>query len=198
MPDSIRHPLRLALSRQAGFAYVLLLLVVALIGLVSAATVSLGAAMARRDAEQELLAIGGEFQRALRSYAGMPVNAATASAVIAANPGRGPKSLEDLLKDPRAPGLRRHLRQVYADPLTGRAEWGLVRDAQGAIVGVYSLADGVPIQQGGFDAQWAGFEEAGSYREWVFGLAPMQVKAKPPSMGAGYLPSNPTSPMTIR
>ena len=149
---------------QRGFAYLLLLLAIALIGVAASAAVSLGATMARRDAEQQLLAIGAEFQQALRSYAGVP-----AGAVIPTG-GRGPRSLEDLLKDPRVPGVRRHLRQLYADPLTGKTEWGLVTDNQGYIAGVYSLAEGKPIKRSGFDAQWLDFDEAESYRDWTFGL----------------------------
>jgi type II secretory pathway pseudopilin PulG len=152
---------------QRGFAYVLLLLAVALISIAATAAMTLGATMARRDAERELLAIGAEFQQALRSYAGVPVRA-----VGAASPtiGQGPRTLDDLLKDPRMPGIRRHLRQLYADPLTGKSEWGLVMDAQGRITGVHSLAEGKPIRQSGFEPQFAALENAESYRQWVFGL----------------------------
>ncbi len=143
---------------QRGFAYLLLLATIAILGIASSAAVTLGAQMGRRDAEQQLMAIGAEFQQALRGYAGVPLGA------------RGPRSLEELLKDPRVPGIRRHLRQLYADPLTGKAEWGLVTDSQGFIVGIHSLADGTPIKQNGFDPAQAGFEEARSYRDWVFGL----------------------------
>lgn len=154
---------------DAGFAYVLLLLAIALISIAATAAVSLGATMARRDAELQLLAIGAEFHLALNSYAGVPlgVNAPPM-------PGRGPRSLEDLLKDPRSPGIRRHLRQVYADPLTGKSEWGLVRDSLGTITGVYSLAQGTPLKRSGFEARWAGFEEAADYGQWVFGSMPVR------------------------
>ena len=150
---------------QHGFAYLLLLIAVALIGLVASASISLGATIARRDAEQQLLAVGAEFQKALQSYAGVPAGAVTPTS------GRGPRSLDDLVKDPRTPGVRRHLRQIYADPLTGKAEWGLVTDSQGLIVGVYSLAEGKPIKRTGFEQGWLAFEEAESYANWVFGLS---------------------------
>jgi type II secretory pathway pseudopilin PulG len=146
-----------------GFAYVLLLILIAILGLVAANTVSAGSALARRDAEAELLAIGAEFEVALRSYAGV------GNAIVAPT-ARGPQTLEELLKDPRSPGIRRHLRQIYADPLTGKPQWGLVKDQSGLIVGVYSLAEGIPIKQEGFDVRQAGFAQAQSYRQWVFGL----------------------------
>jgi type II secretory pathway pseudopilin PulG len=151
-------------SRQAGVAYLLLLVAIAIIGISAAAAVSIGSAVARRDAEVQLLAIGAEFQRALASYAGVPAGAAAA-------PGaRGPRDLQDLLRDPRQPGIRRHLRKVYADPLTGKDDWGLLRDSEGFIVGVYSLADGRPAKRTGWPPEWSGFEDQDSYAGWVFGL----------------------------
>jgi len=155
--------------RQRGLAYLVLLLAIALLGLAASASLSLGAAMARRDAERQLLAVGLEFQQALRSYAGISV---------AAPGGLGPRALGDLLKDPRVPGTRRHLRQLYPDPLTGRTEWGLVRDSQGYIVGVHSLAMGKPLQRTGFEPLQANFEEAESYGKWIFGL-PLPVLQPP-------------------
>lgn len=152
-----------------GFAYLLLLVAVALIGLVATASVSLGTQMARRDAERQLLAIGLEFQNALLSYAGV------ASGSIIANAARGPRTLDELLKDPRVPAIRRHLRQHYDDPLTGKAEWGLVVDSGGFIVGIYSLAEGRPIRQEGFESTQSSFDNAGSYRQWVFGLPASQL-----------------------
>jgi hypothetical protein len=147
---------------EVGFAYVLLLVSVALIGTAFSATIGLGATMARRDAELQLMSIGLEFQQALRSYADAPSGTALPPGM------RGPRRLQDLLKDPRVPGVRRHLRQLYADPLTGREEWGVLTDPAGFIVGIYSLAQGRPIRREGFDPALPGFEQAQSYQQWVF------------------------------
>ncbi len=170
-----------ALAGSRGFAYVLLLAAVAIIAVAATASLRIGVQMSRRNAEQSLLYVGSEFERALRSYAGMPVNvnisasnAAASQALLAA---RGPRTLEDLLKDPRTPGVRRHLRQIYADPMTGQQTWGLMKDPAGFIIGVYSLAEGVPIKQTGFAPNQAGFEQAQTYSAWVFGLPSTQLKA---------------------
>lgn len=152
-------------SPQRGFAYLLLLVLVAVIGIAGAAAVELGAGMARRDAEQQLLHVGAEFQRALHGYAGLPPEG------LPATTGRGPRTLEELLKDPRAAGTRRHLRKIHHDPLTGRAEWGIVRDSEGFIVGIHSLAPGRPLQRTGWPPRWAHFEEQESYAGWVFGFS---------------------------
>lgn len=156
-------------QRQNGFAYILLLVSIAVIGIVASSSLSVGALVSRRDAEQNLLTVGMEFEQALRSYAGIPGKA------INVPIARGPRTLEELLKDPRSPAVKRHLRQIYADPLTGKAEWGLVKDPAGFIVGVYSLAEGTPIKRTGFDGVQTHFEEATSYSGWAFGLPAVKL-----------------------
>ncbi len=159
-----------------GVAYLFLLLALAVLSVAASASLQLGAAAMRRDAEQQLLVVGSEFERALRSYANAPMAGPLP-------PGtRGPKTLEELLRDPRVPGVRRHLRQVPADPLTGRREWGLERDPQGFIVAVYSLAEGVPIR-----ASEVGEAQRGSYRDWKFGLWVRQASQEKMAPGAGQL-----------
>ena len=164
-----------------GFAYVLLLVAVAVVAVSATATLRLGAQMGRRDAEQSLLYVGSEFERALRSYANLPATAtinanANANSTQALLSAKGPRTLEELLKDPRSPGVRRHLRQIYADPMTGLQTWGLIKDPAGFIIGVYSLADGQPIKQTGFSPERLGFEDAPAYTAWVFGLPAAQIK----------------------
>jgi hypothetical protein len=108
-----------------------------------------------------LLFVGTEFQCALASYAG----------ASPAGAPRGPKSLEDLLRDRRVPGMVRHLRRIYVDPITGTTRWGLVRDPGGSIVAVHSTSDATPIKQGGFDADLQHLTQRSKYSDWVFGAA---------------------------
>jgi hypothetical protein len=75
--------------------------------------------------------------------------------------------LEDLLSDHRGLVEKRHLRKVFVDPMSVKAEWGLVRGA-GRIIGVYSLSDRKPIKQDGFEPEDAAFRNASQYRDWVF------------------------------
>jgi type II secretory pathway pseudopilin PulG len=174
-PNVVRQQRR---AHRWGFAYVLLLLAVAVVAVSAAATLRLGAHLGRRDAEQALLFVGSEFERALRSYAKVPATATENSG--STNPAlllaQGPRTLEELLKDPRSPGVQRHLRQMYADPMTGLPTWGLIKNPAGFIVGVYSLAEGKPIKQTGFAPQQMGFENAAGYAHWVFGLPGAQPK----------------------
>lgn len=164
--------------RERGFALILLLVLVAVLGAATAHVVQLGHAASRRDAEQALLAAGEDFRAALLSWR----RAERAGSANAAS--RGPAELADLLRDPRVPGVRRHLRRVPVDPLTGRAEWGLVREG-GGIVAVYSLAAGRPIKRQGFAPWQAGFEEAETYAQWRFGLAAPAPVSRTVAPGGG-------------
>jgi hypothetical protein len=106
----------------------------------------------------ELLAVGDEIRAALRSYR---------SAAPVGSPGY-PRTLEDLLRDPRVPSTRRHLRRVPADPMTGLVTWGLIRTPDGQIIGVHSLSEARPIKVGNFDTSHAAFEGKARISEWIF------------------------------
>ena len=145
--------------RQHGFTYLGLLILLAVISLVAASTLQVGAIAQRRAAEDELLAVGTELRQALESYA----------AATPEGQRTRPASLELLLHDARSPGVRRHLRRIHADPLSGSTEWGLVRTPDGAgIIGVFSLHTGRPIKTGNFDFPYQGFKGATAYSQWTF------------------------------
>jgi hypothetical protein len=81
---------------------------------------------------------------------------------------RFPQTLDDLLQDKRHPMPQRHLRRIYADPITGKREWGLIGGPGGSIMGVYSLSDAAPIKSGGFAPAETVFAGAASYSAWQF------------------------------
>ncbi len=152
--------------RAHGFTYIGLLILVTVIAIAATATVQIGAVAQRRDAELELLHIGRQFADGLRNYL---INTPAGRPAL-------PKELEDLLKDPRATDLRRYLRRIPVDPMTGEAKWGLVRTSDGLIAGVHSLAEGTPIKTANFEREFAVFEGAGKYSEWVFAVTPSMGK----------------------
>jgi type II secretory pathway pseudopilin PulG len=149
-------------KREGGITYLVLLVAIAIIGIAAVATTQFGVIVQRRDAEEQLLTIGAEFQAALISYAN------------ATPPGLSPNpsSIQDLLKDPRYPTvLRRHLRKLYSDPLTGKSEWGTVASIDGrGIVGFYSLSAAEPIKIGNFEPPFESFAGKSTYRDWVFAV----------------------------
>jgi len=81
---------------------------------------------------------------------------------------RYPKKLEDLLKDPRVPGVKRYLRKIYIDPITGEKDWGLMRGKDGGIFGVYSKSEQQPIKVMNFKAANKRFQGMKRYSDWVF------------------------------
>ncbi|MDE2081228.1 MAG: type II secretion system protein, partial [Burkholderiales bacterium] len=116
--------------RERGFTYLWLLFVLALAGAALATAGQRWSTITQRERERDLAFRGDAIAQAIAAYRG-------ASAPGAAP---GPASLEDLLEDRRSLTLRRYLRQVYLDPFTGRADWVVVRDDRGAIMGVHSRA----------------------------------------------------------
>jgi hypothetical protein len=128
-------------------------------GIVAAAALKIGNVTHRRVAEEALLDVGREFSEALESY----------QRVTPVGQPDEPLNLQDLLKDTRFPKVVRHLRKLYNDPITGQAEWGLLRsDLTKRIVGVYSLSDVKPVKIGNFDTFFQGLSNKTSYQQWVF------------------------------
>ena len=128
---------------ERGFTYLWVLLAVALLGLGLAVGVQVFATAQQREQERELLAIGRQFRAAIARYR---------ETRTAAGKQEYPATLDDLLLDRRFPDLRRYLRKEFVDPMTGRAEWGLVRVA-GRIVGVHSVSERMPIKQHRFEPE---------------------------------------------
>jgi len=175
-----------SLRAQRGFTYISAIILVAIIGLVAATTVRLGATLQRAAAERELLYIGEQFSDALKSYA---------NATPQGQPQQ-PPTLKELLKDPRFPGTRRHLRKIFVDPMTGKPEWGIVfmGDKLG-VLGIYSLSTAEPIKVSNFPTRFQAFEGKRKISDWVFTFngqeppPPGQLPAKPGG-------NNPATPMT--
>ena len=149
--------------QQRGLTYIAVLLAIALHGAVMAAAGAVWHTAQKRERERELLFIGDQFRSAIRAYA-------------QSGPGtRGqlPRTLDDLLLDPRLPGNKRHLRKIFVDPITWKAEWGLVKTPDGtAILGVYSLSDETPLKKANFAPADKAFEDAARYSDWKFVYKP--------------------------
>lgn len=113
----------------------------------------------KRDGEEELLFVGHQYAKAIELY-------------YLNTPGqikRYPRELGDLLKDARQQGIKRYLRKLYADPITGKAEWGIVNAPDGGIAGVYSLSTAEPLKKANFKYVDRAFADKTRYSEWIFG-----------------------------
>jgi type II secretory pathway pseudopilin PulG len=164
-----------------GFTYIGVLVLVAVMGLWLAAAGQVWHTMQRREKEQELLFVGNQFRLALMRYA-----------ANAHGQARAPLQLEDLLKDPRSPGVQRYLRKIYRDPVTGTTDWGLVTGPNGEIYGVYSRSDEEPLKKDGFALADRAFEGRMKYSEWVFmgsSVKSRRLQVAPPAVpGSGAAP----------
>lgn len=156
-------------SRARGFAYAGALAAVAALGISLAAVGELWSTQAQREREAELLRVGRAYRQAIASY------------VASTRPGAPayPQRLEDLLDDRRAAVLRRHLRKLYVDPMTGSAEWGLITTPDGRIRGVYSKSQRAPLKTANFGPGEAAFERAKTYEDWRFEHLPRNQPASP-------------------
>jgi type II secretory pathway pseudopilin PulG len=176
----VRRNLKVGCAKPcAGFTYLILLFLVAIVGATLVAIAQVWHTQVQREKEQQLLFVGNQFRQAIGAY-------------YERAPGgvrQFPKTLEQLLQDPRFPNVQRHLRQVYFDPMTDKNTWGLVRAPDGGIIGVHSLSSEAPIKVAGFSGVNAAFAEATTYKGWVFAYVP--PNALPGQTGGNASPGFP-------
>ncbi len=181
-------------QRQGGFTYLGMIILVTVIGLVGAATLKIDALLRRAAAEEELLFVGSAFADALTSYA---------AATPQGQPTQ-PATLQDLLKDNRSPAVRRHLRKIFVDPMTGTTDWGIVwLGDQKGIVAVYSKSNAQPLKIANFDPKLVGFESRQHISDWRFVASgpgpsvPVAASAAPGKAGSLFPAAPGTAPVAI-
>lgn len=111
---------------QRGFTYLGVLIAIAIMGIGLSAVSEVWVRTARQQKQEELDWIGKQFTQAIGSY-------------YLSTPGGAwvyPASLDDLLEDRRFATTRRHLREIYANPFSGKPDWEVVMGADGRVHGV--------------------------------------------------------------
>jgi type II secretory pathway pseudopilin PulG len=134
----------------------MVLFAVTALGLLAATAGQIWHTTAQRAREAELLFAGQQYRQALDSYHSLVVN------------GRQqyPASLQELLDDRRSQVTLRHLRRLFADPMTGRADWVLVTAGE-RIVGLRSRSTQSSFRRV-FEGPDAAFNGSERYDQWVF------------------------------
>ncbi|KWF00776.1 hypothetical protein WL80_30710 [Burkholderia ubonensis] len=155
-------------NRQRGVAYFWALLVILLITLGLGKLLDNAVKTNQRARELELLYVGNLYRHAIRQY----------SESTPAGTRPYPDKLEDLLRDPRYPVVRRYLRRLYPDPITGQP-LEPIRSPEGGVMGVRSTSTKKPLKAAGFPEDQAGFSTAPTYRQWEFTYVPKM--ANPPA-----------------
>jgi type II secretory pathway pseudopilin PulG len=152
------HP-RLPCPRASGgFTYIGLLVAVAIMGIMLAAAGTMWSIAAQREKEVELLFIGHQFRDAIARYF---------------YAGHGyPRELTDLLTDDNSVVPRHFLRKIYLDPMTGAADWNVIRAPDGGVMGIASQSQVKSIKRANFDLDDAGFVDMECYCDWQFIFVP--------------------------
>jgi type II secretory pathway pseudopilin PulG len=140
----------------------------------------------QRANEEELLFVGEQYREAIQSYWRESPRGVHA----------WPVQFEDLIEDRRFPEPRRHLRKLFADPMSPETPWGVVRQGN-ALIGVYSQSIGVPFRQAGFSNLQQGFEAAQTYAAWRFVASVRNGVAGPSRPGTSQppIPGNTATPI---
>lgn len=120
---------RIRSRRESGFTYLGLLLAIAVLGIGLTAASEVWVTTARRQKMVELEWICSQFTQALASY----YEASTGSEKVF------PLNVEELLEDHRYITTRRHLRDIYRNPFTGKQDWQWLKGADGRLRGVRAL-----------------------------------------------------------
>lgn len=149
---------------QKGFTYLSLLFVIAVLGIAAGMAGRYWSMEARREAEAELLFRGRQISAGIKRY-------------YEESPGAKayPRSLDELIEDKRWPVAKRHLRKIYPDPVTGKADWQTVKAPDGGIMGVASSSEREPLKKKGFPSDLSGFEDRSSYADWQFVFVPLNT-----------------------
>ena len=157
---------RLAFSRnRSGFSYLGVLILVAVMSISLIGTGRYWSTIVKRELEAELLYRGDRIREAIASYYNNPPGGQNKTY---------PRQFSDLLKDPRYPGVKRHLRKWYTDPMNRGKDWVYILDASQRLKGVHSAHEGTPMKTGHFPKEYGEFEQAQTYADWTFVFVPKQ------------------------
>ena len=146
----------------------MLLVAVVVMGILGEAAVYLTSRTEQAEREAELLYRGQAYEKAIAAF------------YHARTPNEYPRTLAELLQDPRFMH-KRYLRHLYPDPMTTKGTWLLIRAPDGGVAGVASTSRLKPLKQAGFPTGLENFAGAASYRDWVFSY-PMQATTTHASM----------------
>jgi len=148
-------------NNQRGFTYVMILVAVIVMGIFAEVATDYASRARQMDREAELLFRGTAYRNAIKSFfeSGRPRKVF-------------PKSLDDLINDPRT-AHKSYLRSLYPDPMDkGNGGWRLIRSTDGGISGVASASTSAPLKTGNFPKGLENFEDATTYADWVFEYMP--------------------------
>lgn len=167
-----------------GFTYLWLLFIVAAGATGLAALGQRATATMQREREAELIFRGQQIQNAIATYWQLSPGAAKEL----------PRTLAELLEDRRGPTVVRHLRQLYADPFTGKADWVLLVTEEGRIQGVQSRSHREAMRTTEFQTTRPGKPARVSDRKFAVAVESTAAVKPPPRSRAPSRPDGFSAP----
>lgn len=149
-------------KRENGFSYVVVMFMVAILSIASVRALEYARTAEKRDKEAQLLWTGMAYRNAIASYYFQQSGSSK----------KYPGTLKELLFHEDLNNPTRPLRKLYRDPITGSKDWGVVKNEQDMIIGVYSLSQLAPMKLDGFPPELASFAGAKKYSDWKFVFKP--------------------------
>lgn len=169
-------PKKAAHTAQSGFVYIAVLVALMLVALATQGVMTSVAQQAQREREDALLRVGQMYVQAIGSY-------------YQASPGiqkQWPRTLEDLLEDKRLISIKRHIRELYPDPIS-RQDWTLIQAPDGGLQGVASSSMAQPLRSAVVELDGFVLTPATRYADWQFiyqpPLVPLPIKSIPGQRG---------------
>lgn len=161
--------------KQYGFTMLAVLAAMFLSALAANTVMQSVSQQDQREREAQLIQIGQMYRQAIKDYYEMSPGAEK----------QWPKTLEDLTHDVRFVDLRRHLREVYFDPITRSEDWGLITietNGRTGISGVYSKSIDQPLNTARFSLSGFEMPSITQYAERRFEyIPPVAAPPAPPS-----------------
>lgn len=121
-----QNAMRRVACGHGGYTYVMVLLMVAIIGVGLTAVAEVWSTTAERQKKAQLEWVGRQYVKAIESY-------------YYANVGSVhyyPPNLDALLEDKRYLYQKRHIRELYPNPVSGQRDWTLLLAPGGGIAGL--------------------------------------------------------------
>ena len=157
-------------SNQNGFTYIFALTIVMIMGIMLGMVGQSWKMLMQREREKELIFRGCQIKEAIeRWYAQKPGQRAVTPL----------SDLNFLVNDPHQQQTVQRLRRLYEDPMTGKADWRIIKDPNKGITGVASTSDETPIKSDFTDIpSLANLSGRKKYSEWEFVYDPKNDNSK--------------------
>lgn len=155
---------------DGGFTYIGVLILLVAFSVTIMQVASTWSAHDQRRRERELLRAGDEIRDAIGSY-------------YESSPGttrQYPPELSALLRDDRFINIRRYLRKIPLDAMSGKPDWELIASPSGGVMGVRISSLKSPFKVSNFSDQDRDLESAATYSDWQFVYVPVRAPAALP------------------